>query len=114
MLHLSRARNTALRALFIYGHRFVLRGAPDSLWTLCPLGERLCLLLRVSPFWFPRTGMPMSPERVILELPHLAGNLLHEAHTAILMREHGIRRICTRDMDFHQFGFLEVIDPLRS
>ena len=51
---------------------------------------------------------------VILELPHLAGNLLHDAHTAILMREHGVRQICTRDTDFHQFAFLEVIDPLRS
>ena len=51
---------------------------------------------------------------VILELPHLAGNLLHDAHTAILMREQGIRQICTRDSDFHQFAFLEVIDPLRS
>jgi uncharacterized protein len=45
-------------------------------------------------------------------LPHLAGNLLHDAH--ILMREHGIARICTRDTDFNQFPFLEVIDPLRS
>ena len=51
---------------------------------------------------------------VILELPHLAGNLLPDAHTAILMREHGIRQICTRDTDFHQFVFLQVIDPLRS
>jgi uncharacterized protein len=49
----------------------------------------------------------------ILELPHLAGNLLHDAHTAVLLREHGIRRICTRDTDFNQFTFLEVIDPLR-
>ena len=49
---------------------------------------------------------------VIKELPHLAGNLVHDAHTAILMREHGVRRICTRDTDFHQFPFLEVIDPL--
>lgn len=53
-------------------------------------------------------------EEVILELPHLAGNLLHDAHTAILMREHGIRRICTRDTDFNQFPFLEVIDPLQK
>jgi predicted nucleic acid-binding protein len=30
------------------------------------------------------------------------------------MREHGIARICTRDTDFNQFPFLEVIDPLRS
>ena len=51
--------------------------------------------------------------QVILELQHLAGNLLHDAHTAILMREYGIRRICTRDTDFNQFTFLEVIDPLR-
>lgn len=50
---------------------------------------------------------------VVLELPHIAGNLFHDAHTAILMREHGIRRICTRDTDFNQFPFLEVIDPLR-
>jgi toxin-antitoxin system PIN domain toxin len=50
---------------------------------------------------------------VFAELPHLGGNLLHDAHTAILMREHGIRRICTRDTDFNQFPFVEVIDPLR-
>lgn len=50
---------------------------------------------------------------VFAELPHLAGNLLHDSHTAILMREHGIRRICTRDTDFHRFSF-EVIDPLSS
>jgi len=49
---------------------------------------------------------------VIAELPHLSGNLMHDAHTAILMREHGIARICTRDTDFNRFPFLEVIDPL--
>ena len=49
---------------------------------------------------------------VIAELPHLAGNILHDSHTSILMREHGIRQICTRDTDFHRFPFLEVVDPL--
>jgi uncharacterized protein len=49
---------------------------------------------------------------VISELPHLAGNIVHDAHTAILMREHGIGQICTRDTDFSRFPFLEVIDPL--
>ena len=53
-------------------------------------------------------------DQVITELPHLAGNLLHDAHTAILMREHGIRRICTHDADFHRFSFLEVIDPIQN
>ena len=51
--------------------------------------------------------------KVILELPRIAGNLFQDAHTAVLMREHGIRQICTRDTDFNQFTFLEVIDPLR-
>ena len=50
--------------------------------------------------------------QVIAELPHLAGNLFHDAHAAVLMREHGIRRIVTRDTDFHRFPFLEAVDPL--
>ncbi|MBI3666069.1 MAG: PIN domain-containing protein [Acidobacteria bacterium] len=50
--------------------------------------------------------------QILNEVPAVRGNLLHDAHTAILMREHGIRRIYTRDADFHRFSFLEVIDPL--
>lgn len=49
---------------------------------------------------------------VIGEMPWLSGNLLHDAHTAILLREHGIRRIYTRDAGFHRFRFLEPIDPV--
>jgi toxin-antitoxin system PIN domain toxin len=49
---------------------------------------------------------------VASQVPGLAGNLLHDAHTAILMREHGVRRIYTHDTDFHRFRFLEPIDPL--
>jgi toxin-antitoxin system PIN domain toxin len=51
-------------------------------------------------------------EAVISEMPHLAGNLLHDAKTAILMREHGVRRIYTRDADFFRFRFLDPADPL--
>lgn len=68
----------------------------------------------------PGLGMLVQTQRhvdvagqVLAELPHLSGNLMHDVHTAILMREHGIRRICTRDADFHGFPFLEVVDPLR-
>jgi predicted nucleic acid-binding protein len=53
-------------------------------------------------------------EEVLRELPHVAGNLLHDTHTAVLMREHGIRRIYTRDADFHRFPFVEVADPLQA
>lgn len=51
---------------------------------------------------------------VLAEVPGISGNLLHDTHTAVLMREHGIRRICTRDTDFHRFPFLEPIDPLAA
>jgi CubicO group peptidase (beta-lactamase class C family) len=36
---------------------------------------------------------------------------ISKSFTAVLMREHGIRRIYTRDTDFHRFPFLEPIDP---
>ncbi|MGD8817726.1 MAG: PIN domain-containing protein, partial [Acidobacteriota bacterium] len=49
---------------------------------------------------------------VVRDLPHLSGNLIHDAHTATLMREHGIKRIYTRDADFHRFPFLETVDPV--
>ena len=52
-------------------------------------------------------------QAVVAEIPYLAGNLVYDAHIAILMREHGIRRICTRDSDFHRFPFIEVIDPMQ-
>lgn len=51
---------------------------------------------------------------VVDEVPGLAGNIVHDMQTAVLMREHGIRRICTRDTDFHRFPFLEPIDPLTA
>jgi hypothetical protein len=67
----------------------------------------------------PGLGLLLPTERhaavvreVIGELPHLAGNLIHDAHTAVLMREHGIRRILTRDTDFHRFPFVDPVDPL--
>jgi uncharacterized protein len=60
----------------------------------------------------PTGRHPEVAAEVIAELPFLAGNLMHDAHTAVLMREHGIRRVYTRDTDFHRFPFLEPIDPL--
>lgn len=50
--------------------------------------------------------------QTLQENPHLSGSLMHDTHTAVLMREHGIRRIYTRDMDFHRFPFLEPVDPM--
>jgi uncharacterized protein len=52
--------------------------------------------------------------RCIADVPEARGNLVHDLHTAVLMREHGISRIVTRDRDFHRFRFLTVIDPLEA
>ena len=51
-------------------------------------------------------------EEVSGRLSHPAGNLFHDIHTAVLMREHGVPEIVTADNDFLQFGFLKVINPL--
>ncbi len=67
----------------------------------------------------PGLGLLVPTERhaavaggVIEDSPPIAGNRWHDAATAILMREHGIGTIYTRDADFHRFPFVEVIDPL--
>ena len=50
----------------------------------------------------------------LTEFPEASGNIMHDIHTAVLMREHGISQICTRDTDFYRFPFLTVVDPLRE
>ena len=66
----------------------------------------------------PRFGLLRPTERhltvlsqIAEELPNLRGNVVHDMHTAVLMREHGISQICTMDGDFRRFPFIEVIDP---
>lgn len=51
---------------------------------------------------------------ILAETPLVAGNLCHDLHTVVLMREHGVRRIYTRDTDFHRFRSIEVIDPMTA
>jgi len=48
------------------------------------------------------------------EIPDIRGNLVFDARTAILMREHGIKTIYTRDTDFNRFPFLDVVDPVQG
>jgi hypothetical protein len=52
-------------------------------------------------------------KEVFKQIPLLSGNIIFDAHTAILMKEHGIKKIYTRDTDFHRFPFLEAVDPLQ-
>jgi toxin-antitoxin system PIN domain toxin len=67
----------------------------------------------------PRSGILVETERhfeILAELTlthaRLRGNPVHDLHTAALMREHGIGEIRTADTDFHQFPFLDVVNPL--
>ena len=83
-------------------------------WTASDAGAFLAALQQA-----PGLAMLAPTERhasvlsgVMAEVPMISGNLWHDAETAVLMREHGIRRICTRDTDFARFPFVEIVDPL--
>lgn len=63
-------------------------------------------------------GMLVETERhlhvaqeVFEEVPRLAGNVVFDVHTAVLMRENGVRTIYTYDADFKRFPFIDVVDP---
>jgi uncharacterized protein len=51
---------------------------------------------------------------VFAEIPGISGNFVFDAHTAILMREHGVKTIYTHDTEFHRFPFIDVVDPLQA
>ena len=44
----------------------------------------------------------------LAEVARLAGNILHDFHHAVLMREHGIREILTLDRDFRAFPWVAI------
>lgn len=83
------------------------------------------LTLRQATEWVaaltrsPNVGVLTPTDRhadVLAELTaahaRLRGNVVHDLHTVVLMREHGITEIRTADADFHQFRFLTVVNPL--
>ena len=47
---------------------------------------------------------------VVRRLP-ARGNVVPDAHLVALLRQHGVRRLYTSDVDFRRFDFLEVHDP---
>lgn len=44
--------------------------------------------------------------------PAMAGRILHDFHTVVLMREHGVDRIYSADAHFRRFAHLRVVNPL--
>jgi len=41
----------------------------------------------------------------------IRGKLVPDAHLAVLLRQHGVRTLYTRDGDFRKFDFLDVRNP---
>lgn len=39
------------------------------------------------------------------------GNLVPDAHLAVILQEHGVRKLYSADADFRKFDFLQVINP---
>lgn len=66
----------------------------------------------------PGMGLLVATERhmdvlaqTLAEFPDTRANGMHDLHTVVLMREHGISRICTLDSGFQRFPFLTVVEP---
>ena len=51
--------------------------------------------------------------RDLLHAVPLTGNVLHDAHIAALLIEHGVDEIITADEDFRRFPGLKVTNPFR-
>jgi hypothetical protein len=49
--------------------------------------------------------------RLTNELP-VRGNLVPDAHLAVILQQHGVKTLYTHDRDFRKFGFLNLRDPL--
>lgn len=45
-------------------------------------------------------------------LKNPSGNFVHDCHIATILKENGIKMIYTKDGDFRNFSFLEMVDPL--
>jgi toxin-antitoxin system PIN domain toxin len=91
-------------------HRGVLRRP----WSASAVLDFVELLLG-SPGFQVLTATPdhvRVARTMIQDNPDASGNLMHDLHTVVLMREHGIVRIATHDKDFARFRGIEVFDPI--
>ena len=65
--------------------------------------------------WFFRVKTTLNTDEPIMPTlskpPDLRGSVMHNVHTAVLMREHGVSHICTRSAVFRRSPFLTVLDP---
>lgn len=83
-------------------------GAAQAMAFLSPiLGSELVTILG------PTDRHEALLRATVREFGSPTGNVFHDLHTAVLMREHGVPEIMTADTDFRKFAFLKVTNPLR-
>ena len=117
---LEESRHSSTRAFLIWGicYEFLrvtihptFLGEPMSLREAWQLLEDL-----INAYGFsilePTEHHAAILSEILKELPDIRGNIAHDVHTTVLMREHGVTQICTHDADFRRFPFLTVIDPV--
>ena len=85
--------------------RAAARGLDNIEWHHCSILDlpRVEVIGEEEPFW-------EDYEALADQIP-IRGNLVPDAHLAVILREHGVNRLYTSDTDFRKFDFLEVIDP---
>ena len=52
--------------------------------------------------------------RQTIDAGRASGNIVHDAHIAALLREHGVREFWTTDRDFHRFPGIAVRNPFTA
>jgi len=58
-----------------------------------------------------RAGAHLGAMRQALVSGRATGNLVHDAHIAAVLLEHGVHEVWTADRDFARFPGLKVHDP---
>jgi len=48
------------------------------------------------------------------DAPRLAGNMIHDLHYAVLMREHAVKEVLTLDTDFRAFPWVRISNLTNS
>ncbi len=84
-----------------------------------PLGSLIRLQCRPAPHrGFPYKALIAHDvhtfyrevfDQCLAESPRIHGNLQHDFHIAVMMREHGVTQILTEDRDFVMFPWVEIL-----
>jgi predicted nucleic acid-binding protein len=64
-------------------------------------------ILEENPEWWKKDLLAVEAT-----IPGIHGNEVFDARIALCFKEHQVKRLFTRDMGFHKYQFLKIINPL--